>query len=214
VRQVRDRASLTALAREWDREDVFRRRRAVQAPAVGPLVMVQSVFADGQMIASHTNPRVREGASGGASHKRSINLPDVRDQMAMPGARLGWREALSADVILLTDTGPVYIDINPRLVEPGNAWRAGVDLAGALIEVTRRINAETLPQISLLLVVDPVRQLRLSSRGIVVAALLFEEDDDRVLVDLHRCTFRVDGRPWLYPEAGLIAPAWLFQPEA
>jgi hypothetical protein len=31
----------------------------------------------------------------------------------------------------------VFIDINPRLVEPGNAWRSGVDLVAVLLEVAR-----------------------------------------------------------------------------
>jgi hypothetical protein len=34
--------------------------------------MVQSVFDQGELVAFHTNARVREGASGGASHKRSL----------------------------------------------------------------------------------------------------------------------------------------------
>ena len=40
------------------------------------------------------------------------------------GQRLARRGALSADAIL-TAAGPVYRDINPRLVEPANAWRRG-----------------------------------------------------------------------------------------
>ncbi len=50
------------------------------------------------------------------------------------GSRLGWHGALSADAILTGD-GLVWIDVNPRLVEPANAWRAGVDLVAALVEV-------------------------------------------------------------------------------
>ena len=46
------------------------------------------------------------------------------------GESLSWHGALSLDVVLAPD-GPRVIDVNPRLVEPGNAWRAGVDLVGA-----------------------------------------------------------------------------------
>jgi hypothetical protein len=60
---------------------------------------------------------VREGASGGASHKRSVDLPAVRNDLSRIGADLHWHGALSADAIL-ADGGPVHIDINPRLVEP------------------------------------------------------------------------------------------------
>ena len=96
--------------------------------------MIQSVFCAGELIAFHANVRVREGVGGGASHKLSIDLPAVREQITHLGGALGWHGALSVDAILAED-GPVYIDINPRLVEPGNAWRAGVDLVAALLDV-------------------------------------------------------------------------------
>ena len=104
----------------------------VQRPADGPLIMMQSVFAKGEMVAFHTCQRVREGVGGGASHKRAVDLPEVRDHVAALGAALDWHGGLSADVILTAD-GPRFIDINPRLVEPVNAMLSGVDLAGALV---------------------------------------------------------------------------------
>jgi hypothetical protein len=135
VRYVRDSTELGALASAWDAEGVFAGGGVlVQLPVAGQLVMIQAVFSRGQLVASHANVRVREGASGGASHKRSIDLPHVREHVRLLGSRLGWHGALSADAIL-SDDGPVYIDINPRLVEPGNARRAGVDLVAGLLEV-------------------------------------------------------------------------------
>jgi hypothetical protein len=44
----------------------------VQAAVDGELLMVQTVFDRGRMVASHANARVREGARGGASNKRSV----------------------------------------------------------------------------------------------------------------------------------------------
>ena len=111
-----------------------------QLPAEGPLVMAQAVFAAGELVASHTCLRVAEGAGGGASHKRSVDLPVVRGHLERLGRRLGWHGALSADAILAGD-GPRYIDINPRLVEPGNARRAGVDLVTPMLEPGRRRHA-------------------------------------------------------------------------
>jgi hypothetical protein len=108
-----------------------------QEPAAGPLVMVQAVFAHGELVAAHANLRVREGASGGASHKRSLDQPAVVvGHLESLGRALRWHGGLSADAVL-TDTGPEFIDINPRLVEPGNAWRSGVDLVGAMVDVAR-----------------------------------------------------------------------------
>jgi hypothetical protein len=102
----------------------------------GPLAMVQSVFAHGELVAFGACERVREGASGGASHKLGLDLPQAREHIGRLGADLGWHGALSADVIL-SQAGPQFIDINPRLVEPVNALASGVDLVRALVEVAR-----------------------------------------------------------------------------
>src|SRR5690348_4969358 len=136
VRRVSSRDELGRLAGEYERLGVFAEGGSVlvQQPVAGPLVMVQAVFADGELVAFHACERVREGTSGGASHKRGRPLPRAREQMARLGAALTWHGALSADVIDGAE-GPVFIDINPRLVEPANALASGVDLTGALVQV-------------------------------------------------------------------------------
>jgi hypothetical protein len=135
VRYVTTSNELISLASAWEVAGVFDDCAVLAlSPVAGPRVMIQSVFEAGELVASHSDLRVREGANGGASHKRSVDLPAVRDHLGVLGRRLGWHGALSADAIL-TCKGPVYIDINPRLVEPGNARRAGVDLVGALLSV-------------------------------------------------------------------------------
>jgi hypothetical protein len=106
----------------------------VQAAVDGPLAMCQSVFDQGTLVAFHANERIAEGVGGGASHKRSISLPEVRRWFEIIGQDLRWHGALSADVILGHD-GPVVIDVNPRLVEPQNAYYSGVDLVGSMIEL-------------------------------------------------------------------------------
>jgi hypothetical protein len=136
VRRVSSRDELGRLAGEYERLGVFAEGGSVlvQQPVAGPLVMVQAVFADGELVAFHACERVREGTAGGASHKRGRPLPRAREQMARLGAALTWHGALSADVIDGAE-GPVFIDINPRLVEPANALASGVDLTGALVQV-------------------------------------------------------------------------------
>ena len=137
VRLVSSDSGLRQLATRYAADGVFEAGGVlVQQQADGPLVMVQSVFASGSLLAFHACERVREGANGGASHKRSLHLPQVQEYVAALGAALGWHGALSADLIL-SAAGPQFIDINPRLVEPVNAQRSGVDLAGALVEVAR-----------------------------------------------------------------------------
>jgi len=107
----------------------------VQDLADGPLVMVQAVYASGRLVARHANVRVREGLNSGAAGKQSIRLPELDATLRRLGADLAWHGALSMDVIL-TVAGPVVIDVNPRLVEPVNALRSGVDLVDALVRIS------------------------------------------------------------------------------
>jgi hypothetical protein len=126
VRRVADRAEL-------ERSSVGR-TVLVQVAVDGPLAMCQSVFDHGSLIAFHANERTEEGAGGGASHKLSVSLPEVRRHFEILGGDLNWHGALSADVIL-GDAGPLFIDVNPRLVEPNNAYLSGVDLVGPMMEL-------------------------------------------------------------------------------
>jgi hypothetical protein len=137
VRRAGSPGELRQVAADYERLGAFGPEGVlVQQPVAGPLAMVQAVFARGELVAFHACQRVREGASGGASHKLGLDLPEARKHMAGLGAALDWHGALSADVIIGPD-GPRFIDINPRLVEPVNALASGVDLARALVEVAR-----------------------------------------------------------------------------
>jgi hypothetical protein len=137
VRYLSTRAELVSLAAEWQAEDLFLDGGVlIQAPVAGPLVMVQTVFCHGRLVAGHANLRIREGARGGASHKRSVDLPEAHEHLQVLGGSLDWHGALAVDAIM-TDQGPSYIDINPRLVEPGNAWRSGVDLVHPMLDIAR-----------------------------------------------------------------------------
>ena len=117
----------------------------IQAAVDGPLAMCQSVFDAGSLVAFHANERTAEGAGGGASHKRSISLPEVRRYFEILGTDLNWNGALSADVIL-GEAGPVFIDVNPRLVEPQNAYLSGVDLVGSMMELATEGHAAAQPE--------------------------------------------------------------------
>ena len=101
VVRVQTRAELRPLAARYERDGVFGAGGVlVQQPADGPLVMVQSVFAHGELVAFHACQRVREGTGGGASHKLGLDLPEAREHLATLGTALRWHGALSADVIL------------------------------------------------------------------------------------------------------------------
>jgi hypothetical protein len=134
VRLVRTRTELEAFTDELDRAGRLTGGVVAQQPAEGPLAMVQTVFCNGELVAFHANLRIRTGHSGGAAVKESIDLMQLRAPLASLGRALRWHGALSCDAILGPD-GPVVIDVNPRLVEPANAWRAGVDLVDAMLRV-------------------------------------------------------------------------------
>lgn len=138
VSRVASAGQLRQLAARYAAAGTFAAGGVLAQQAVsGPLIMVQSVFARGELTAFHAAERIREGAGGGASQKRGVELPDVREQVRTLGSALGWHGALSADVIL-GRAGPQFIDINPRLVEPVNAHLSGVDLVGALLDAARQ----------------------------------------------------------------------------
>jgi hypothetical protein len=135
VRRLSGPADSAALASDWRPADPWADGGVLLQKAVsGPLAMLQTVFDQGRLVAFHANLRVQEGARGGASHKRSVELPRAREALEALGAGLRWHGALSADAILGRD-GPLIIDINPRLVEPVNAFRSGVDLVGAMVSL-------------------------------------------------------------------------------
>ena len=136
VRRVDHAASLPELTRTLAREGALDLGgMVVQRPVNGPLVMIQAVFANGTLLASHASLREREGANGGASSKRSIDIPVVRQHLTTLGGAQAWHGALSLDAILTSD-GLYYIDVNPRLVEPVNAWWSGVDLVDMMLRIS------------------------------------------------------------------------------
>src|SRR5262249_21936866 len=77
------------------------------------------------------------GPRGGDVLKASVERPDARTLVQRIGAALGWHGALSFDYILEDTTGtPMFIDANPRLVEPMNAWFSGTDLPATLLALS------------------------------------------------------------------------------
>lgn len=125
------------LLRRLDDWDTFEDGLLVQAAIEGPLERTQAVFDRGRLVASHIYRQVAEGLGGGDVLKTSVNRPEVREIVGRIGQALAWHGALSFDYILERSTGvPRFFDANPRLVEPMNAWLSGVDLTGALLDVS------------------------------------------------------------------------------
>ena len=91
----------------------------------------------GRLVACHIYRQVVEGPGGGDVLKISVVSAEVREIVERIGQALNWHGALSFDYILdEADRTPHFIDANPRLVEPMNAWLSGVDLPGALLRIS------------------------------------------------------------------------------
>ena len=109
----------------------------VQSEIPGKLERGQTIFDGGRLVAFHTYRQLASGPGGGDVIKVSVARPDVIAYAEKIGAALAWHGALSFDYIVEDGTeNPFFIDANPRLVEPMNALLSGVDLAGALLEVS------------------------------------------------------------------------------
>jgi glutathione synthase/RimK-type ligase-like ATP-grasp enzyme len=131
VRRARSEAELRAAARAFG---LGRQKLVAQEAEAGRLAMIQALADDGRLVAFHANVRIREGAGGGASAKESIPLPEMAAHVERLVRTLRWRGPISFDAIL-ADSGALVIDVNPRLVEPMNAFRSGVDLVGMMLDL-------------------------------------------------------------------------------
>ncbi len=134
---VHNTGDLERVAADLEEAGDFEGEIVIQVFAAGPLERAQAVFSHGRIIGAHEYRQVAEGPGGGDRIKESVCRPNVRAHLAQIGERLQWHGALSVDYILKEpETIPLYIDCNPRLVEPVNAFLSGVDLAGLLVAVS------------------------------------------------------------------------------
>ena len=133
---IDNRTALQAAILELKRNDAFSEPVLVQEFESGPVEHAQAVFCKGTLVAIHGYRQLSQGAGGGDATKISVLRPNVRSQMARLGEHLKWHGALSLDYILQGDI-PLYIDCNPRLVEPMSAFLAGLDLTDLLLRVSR-----------------------------------------------------------------------------
>ena len=144
---VRDADDLEIALHDLGTSDAFADEVLVQDLIAGTTEKAQSVFCRGKLIGFHAYRQVAAGVGGGEAIKQSVSRPQVRAHLEKIGAHLGWHGALSVDFIMPDDgAAPLLIDCNPRLVEPMNAYRSGVDLVGLLLRVSQGETPEPLPE--------------------------------------------------------------------
>ncbi len=167
VWRVCDTQQRDALLLQFQAHHAFADGLLVQAAVTGTLERTQAVFDRGRLVASHIYRQVAEGPGGGDLLKISVVSVEVRETVDRIGQALNWHGALSFDYIRDDTTGtPLFIDANPRLVEPMNAWLSGVDLPGALLRISLGETPPTQPngregvltRLGLMCLLDAARQ--------------------------------------------------------
>ena len=88
---------------------------------------MQALFSDGRLVAAYTSVQAGQGLGGSAAARLSVDHPRARFWATAVGEKLGWHGGLTMDYFH-QDGEPVFIECNPRTVEPGNAAASGVNL--------------------------------------------------------------------------------------
>jgi predicted ATP-grasp superfamily ATP-dependent carboligase len=142
---VRDEAALTMALQELGAKDAFADEVLVQDLVAGATEKAQAVFSHGKLLGFHAYRQIAAGAGGGEAIKQSVRRPKLRADVATIGERLGWHGALSVDILMQDEGSHLFIDCNPRLVEPMSAYLAGLDLVDLLLRVSRGKTPEPAP---------------------------------------------------------------------
>jgi predicted ATP-grasp superfamily ATP-dependent carboligase len=142
---VRDEADLTLALQELGAKDAFADEVLVQDLVAGATEKAQAIFCRGKLLGFHAYRQIAAGAGGGEAIKQSVRRPGVRADVATIGKRLGWHGALSVDIIMPDQGTHLFIDCNPRLVEPMSAYLAGLDLVDLLLRVSQGKTPEPAP---------------------------------------------------------------------
>ena len=146
VWHVKDEAQRDALVARLAQSNALDDGVLLQQAVTGTLERTQAVFDHGRLVACHTYRQIAEGPGGGDVLKQSVVDAEVRGIVETIGSALRWHGALSFDYIREhTSHTPYFIDANPRMVEPMNAWLSGVDLPGALLKVSLGENPQVQP---------------------------------------------------------------------
>jgi predicted ATP-grasp superfamily ATP-dependent carboligase len=134
---VRDDNGLAQALRDLGANAAFVGEVLVQDLVAGATEKAQAVFSRGELLGFHAYRQIAVGVGGGEAIKQSVRRPGVRADLATIGERLGWHGALSVDTILPEQGTHLFIDCNPRLVEPMSAYLAGLDLVDLLLRVSQ-----------------------------------------------------------------------------
>lgn len=110
-------------------------RFMVQENIEGRYGQVAALFDHGALLAVHTTLQTGVGVGNSAAGRMSIDSPVSRFHVGLLGERLQWHGPLTLDFIMKGDQ-PCYLECNPRMIEPANAQRAGVNFPDLLVRLS------------------------------------------------------------------------------
>ncbi len=101
----------------------------LQSVATGNYAQVQALFDHGRLAACHSSTQTAVGVGRSAAGRMSVNHPFARQDVSKIGRFLNWHGGITLDY-LFRGSERLYLECNPRTVEPANAAESGVDLPG------------------------------------------------------------------------------------
>lgn len=134
-RGVRKAHNITEACAAWAELDDGSSGVMIQRGAPGTYAQVQGVFARGRLVGAAVSEQLANGVGGSAAARLSANHPKAVAALEVLGSHLNWHGGIDLDYFHL-DGEPQFIECNPRTVEPGNAYLAGVNLPKLLIELS------------------------------------------------------------------------------
>ncbi|EHJ51538.1 ATP-grasp domain protein [Streptococcus macacae NCTC 11558] len=107
----------------------------VQQDIKGEYGQVQAIFNQGKLLAVHSSIKIASGAGGSAAARLSIESEITKKHVEKLGSYLKWHGSLTLDFIRVHHQF-YYIECNPRMVEPANAYKAGVNFPKMMIALS------------------------------------------------------------------------------
>lgn len=101
----------------------------LQSVATGNYAQVQALFDHGRLVACHSSTQTAVGIGQSAAGRMSVDHPFARQDVSKIGKFLNWHGGITLDY-LFRGSDRLYLECNPRTVEPANAAASGVDLPG------------------------------------------------------------------------------------
>lgn len=108
----------------------------IQQPAKGYFCVAQAIFQRGRLIAAHTFRAPTTGYGGMATTRTPATHPIVVEHLQRMGRHLNWHGPLFLEYFYDPDRKrPEYIEANPRIGEPFNAFLNGVDMCDFYLRI-------------------------------------------------------------------------------